>query len=222
VVAATFGVFQPEVIGAVFAAGVAAVSRDDVLAAREAGASTSIAAVTTPDEAAALADPLMAALARIDGLGRPLFSALRALPAPASPAGRLWRAAELVREHRGDSHLAAVVSSGLDADVVNVLTEMWLGFAPGEYAATRAMGADAVAAALAELTARGWAADGALTAEGRTVRNDIEAATDRGQDALVAALGADLDGIIAGAAVVSERLLTARAFPTDPRKRAAG
>lgn len=222
VVAATFGVFQPDVIGAVFAAGTAAASRDDVLAAREAGASASIAAVTTPDEAAAIADPLIAALDGADGLGRPLFSALRALPMPHTSAGRLWRAAELVREHRGDSHLAAIVASGLDAEVANVLTELWLGFAPGEYAQTRAMSGDAVEAALATLTASGWVAEGVLTSQGRAARDDIEAATDRAQGSLVAALGADLDKIVAGAAAISERLLAARAFPTDPRKRAAG
>ena len=49
----------------------------------------------------------------VDPLGRPLFSALRELPVPASASGRLWQAAELVREHRGDGHLATLVSAGL-------------------------------------------------------------------------------------------------------------
>ena len=108
-VAATFGVFDPGLIGAVYEAGAAGASRDEILAARAAGGEASVGSVATDDECAALAEPLLEALGGLDGLGRALFAALRSLPLPTSPSGRLWRAAELVREHRGDSHLAALV-----------------------------------------------------------------------------------------------------------------
>ena len=58
---------------------------------------------------------------------------------PTSPHGRLWRAAELVREHRGDGHLAAVVAAGIEHVAINVLTELWVGFGVGEYSATRGL-----------------------------------------------------------------------------------
>jgi hypothetical protein len=45
--------------------------------------------------------------------GRPLYAGLRALPLPADPAGLLWHAANLLREHRGDGHVAALVCSPL-------------------------------------------------------------------------------------------------------------
>ena len=67
-----------------------------------------------------------------------LFAALRAQPRPDDPYARLWRAADLVREHRGDSHVAACVAAGLDPVRMGVLSEMWVGYPVGEYSGTRA------------------------------------------------------------------------------------
>ena len=222
VVAATFGVFEPGLIAAVYEAGSALVPREDILAARQDGGTASVAAVADPDDCAAVADPLLAVLADLDGLGRPLFSALRSLPVPTSPAGRLWRAAELVREHRGDGHLAAVVAAGLTAVEANVLTERWLGFGLGEYSATRGFGPPQLGAAVANLQARGWMDGDDLTDRGRAARVRIEEVTDASQEALIEGCGAGLDGIIARAGDISTRLVAARAFPADPRKRAGG
>lgn len=221
-VAATFGVFDHGLISAVYEAGVAAVGRDEILAARESGGAASVGAVATDDECAALAEPLLDALGGLDALGRPLFAALRSLPLPASPSGRLWRAAELVREHRGDAHLAALVGAGLDAVEANVLTERWLGFGLGEYSATRGFGPDALGSAVERLEARGWMAGHELTDAGRRARVAVEGATDAGQASLVNGLGARLDDVAEGAAQISTRLIAARSFPADPRKRAGG
>jgi hypothetical protein len=221
-VAATFGVFDPGLIGAVYEAGAATVSRDEILSARAAGAAASVGSVATDAECTALAEPLIHALSGLDALGRPLFAALRSLPLPDSPSGRLWRAAELVREHRGDSHLAALVGAGLDAAEANVLTERWLGFGLGEYSATRGFGPDALGAAVERLEGRGWMVGHELTDAGRRARVAIEEATDAGQAPLVTALGPRLDAVAEGAAQISARLITARSFPADPRKRAGG
>ena len=166
--------------------------------------------------------PLLAALDRVDGLGRPLFSGLRSLPVPTTAHGRLWRAAELVREHRGDGHLGACAATGFDVATLNVLTELWLGFAPGEYSGTRGMSAEAVAVAMAGFVERGWVVGEMLTVEGRRVREELEAATDRSQDLLVQALDGRLDALVAAADAVSTVVMAARSFPHDPRKRAAG
>ncbi len=222
VVAATFGVFEPGLIASVYDAGVASVAREDILAARADGGAASVDAVASSDECAAIADPLLDALAGLDGLGRPLFSALRSLPVPPSPGGRLWRAAELVREHRGDGHLAALVGAGVDAAEANVFTERWLGFGLGEYSGTRGFGPEALAAAVQNLNERGWMVGDELTDAGREGRAEIEAATDASQASLIAACGSELDDIVAGAAIISTRLVEARSFPADPRKRAGG
>jgi hypothetical protein len=222
VVAATFGVFEHDLIAAVYESGAAGVSRDDILAARADGGTASVASVATETECSSLADPLLAALDSLDALGRPLFGGLRSLPVPSTAAGRLWRAAELVREHRGDGHLAVLAGGGFCAVEANVLTELWLGFGLGEYSATRGFGAEALAGAVERLEARNWMDGGELTVVGRDVRSAIESATDASQDALIAACGSDLERIVSEAERISARLIEAGSVPADPRKRAGG
>jgi hypothetical protein len=163
------------------------------------------------------------ALADLDGAARPLFSSLRALPVPADPHGRLWRAAELAREHRGDGHLASCLAAGLGAPEMNVLTELWLDYPLGEYSATRGFPTERLTEAAEILERRGWLdAQHSLTTAGRTARASIEAATDASQAGLIAALGDDLDSVISSATTVGDAVLEAHAAPADARKRAAG
>jgi hypothetical protein len=227
VVVATFGVFEPVMLTAVYEAGVAAVSREDILALRSAGAAESLDLMVPAAEADAISGPLLRALEDLEGLGRPLFSALRELPMPPSAGGRLWRAAELVREHRGDGHLAVLAASGLGALEANLLTELWLGYGVGEYSGTRGFDADSLAAAVTRLTDRGWLDGAHITEEGRIARLRIEQATDTSQDALLEALrvqavGPGVEELIAAASAVSEKLVSAGSFPPDPRKRGGG
>ena len=222
VVVATFGVFEPGLLSAVYHHAVATASRDDVLAARSIGAAESLATICSPSAAAAIADPLLDALTQLDGMGRPLFSALRNLPVPDTAHGRLWRAAELVREHRGDGHLAACVAAGLNAINANILTELWLGYDLGEYSGTRGFNPAQLATAMAGLDQRGWTSGGMLTAAGSAARLELEAVTDASQQQLVTLLGPGIDAIINSAAEISAQIIAARSFPVDPRKRAAG
>jgi hypothetical protein len=226
VVVSAFGVFEPAMLAGAYEAGRSLVGHDDMLFARADGAAEALDSLVTAEEADAVSVPLMRAIDGLDGLGRPMFGALRELPRPSTPGGRLWRAAELVREHRGDGHLAAVVAAGLDAVEANVLTELWLDFGLGEYSGTRAFGPDAIAGAAERLAERGWVeSDGAatvLTAGGRAARVALEEATDRSQGALVSALGSAIDELVANSAAISERILDARWFPSDQRKRAGG
>ena len=228
VVVAAFGVFEPTMLAATLQHGRSISSAAAVLGARSAGASeglrTACAAAHVPEAiVAAFGSRLLEALTPLDGLGRPLFGALRAQPTPDDTYGRAWRAAELVREHRGDGHVAALVASGLSVVEANVFTELWLGFDLGEYSATRGFSPDVLAQAAGTLRHRGWLTnDNAVAALGRTARDAIEAATDESQRALIAQLGDELDSVIANADTISQAILAAHAAPADPRKRAAG
>lgn len=222
VVVAAFGVFEPEFLTAAYEAGRAKVSRRDMLTARDSGAAGALAAVLAAGEVSELADALLDAVQPLQVTARPLFAGLRSLPVPEDPHGRLWRAAELVREHRGDGHLAACVTAGLDPVESNLMTELWTGYAAGEYTATRGFDEKRIADALGGLQARGWVADGRLTQVGRAVRDAVEDATDRTQDPLMARLGDRVEDLIAQSERLSALLVTAASAPTDPRKRAAG
>jgi hypothetical protein len=126
-----------------------------------------------------------ATLARkaLDGLGtagRPLAAANAALPWPADDLSILWQAATVVREHRGDGHVATLVAHGLNGAQAHV-----------SLAATGAVPRTALQPhrgwtdqewtdAEAALADRGWLDQhGRMTAAGRAGRAGIEAATDR-------------------------------------------
>jgi hypothetical protein len=223
VVVAAFGVFEPGLVATAYDSGRAAASRADVLAARSAGATDALQEILGDDpEIGPLADRLLSAVDGLAGTGRPLFSGLRELPRPATPHGRLWRAADLVREHRGDGHLAACIAAGLEPIEMNVLTELWVGYPLGEYSSTRGYGPDQLDTAVARLRARGWLDGDQLSAVGTSARGAIEAATDASQGQLAAALGDTLEWIVSTAAALSERVVAAGAFTGDERKRAAG
>lgn len=222
VVVSAFGVFEPGYLSTAYRGAREKATRGQVLAAREDGATGALAAVLAAEDVVRLADALLDAVHPLPGTARPLFSGLRQLPVPDDPHGRLWRAADLVREHRGDGHLAACIAAGLDPIAMNVLTELQVGYRCGEYTATRGFGEDAISACVAELTGRGWLSDGRLTAEGAAVRRGLEEATDASQRTLTDRLGDRLDDLTLAAERLSARLLAALPVPTDLRKLAAG
>ena len=226
VVVSAFGVFTAALLGPVYEHGRSVSSHAHVLASRASGATAGLRDATSgidEDVIAAAGATLLAAVSTLEPGPRHLFGALQALLVPDDPYGRLWRAAELVREHRGDSHLAACVAAGLDMAEMNVLTEVWLGYAVGEYSATRGFDAASLVSAVERLADRGWTSEaGALTSAGQAARDAIEAATDLGQARLVSALGDGLDDLVATLSRISAAVLDARAAPADPRKRAAG
>ena len=143
-------------------------------------------------------------------------------PVPPDAFGRLQRGCELLREHRGDGHTAVVVAAGVSPVEANVMTELWTGMELGTYTATRGWSPEQLATAVASLQARGWLAGGVLTAAGTEARTDLEHRTDAAEQAVVAALGADLPAIAEQLDDWGARCIAATAFPADALKRAAG
>lgn len=128
----------------------------------------------------------------VDTAGRALAAANAALPWPQAPHLVLWHAQTVLREHRGDGHVAALLTAGLDPAETLVL-----------FAAARGMDADALR------VRRGWSepewADAATrlvergllsvagtpepTAAGRARLAEVEALTDALADVPWAAVG---------------------------------
>jgi hypothetical protein len=111
--------------------------------------------------------------------GRPLYAAHAALPWPEPAHLQLWHAATLLREHRGDGHIAALVLeqlSGLEAAVTYAATGRSM---PEDLMkATRGYSDDEWRAARERLHQCGLLeVDGTFTAAGREQRERIEAAT---------------------------------------------
>ena len=112
--------------------------------------------------------------------GRALFAANRALPWPTEPIAALWHACTLLREHRGDGHVAALTAAGIGGREANVL-QTAAGIVPREmFVAARHYDDaewDSVSATLIGRELVG--PDGKLTARGNEIRDDVEDRTDR-------------------------------------------
>jgi helix-turn-helix protein len=92
------------------------------LRAREDSAVATLRRYGLTDDGVRWAAELAAKAARNAPLdGRPLFAANAALPWPTQPLATLWHATTLLREQRGDAHVAVLASSGLSGRECNVL-----------------------------------------------------------------------------------------------------
>jgi hypothetical protein len=222
VVASTFAWFAPGYIEGPYDAARRLVTRDRLIRVRDGATTESLRQVLGGTDPTETADLLADAVEPADGTGRALFCGLRARGRPADPVQRLWWACDLVREHRGDSHVAASLVRGLGPIEMSVLTELWLGMPLLSYTATRGWSIEAMEATVAALEARGWVGAGHLTAAGREVRDEVETLTDAQEVSIVDALGDRLEKVAAQLDEWSARCVAARAFPPDILKRAAG
>ena len=130
----------------------------------------------------------------------------RSLSEPGSSAssaaaglGRLWQAATLLREHRGDGHFAALAAADIDGCEAVVL-RCCLDLRREDMQPVRGWTDEAWDGALARLAARGWVgAGGALTSAGREAHAAVEDATDQAASRPWARLGPEATAEIAAA-----------------------
>jgi hypothetical protein len=222
VVAAAFAWFEPSLVITLWEAARSAVAHDRLVQARDESTVASLREVLAGEDPGEVASLLADAAEAADGMGRPLFSGRRADGRPADAVHRLWWACDLVREHRGDSHVAASAAAGLNAVEMNILTELWIGMPLLSYTATRGWPADAMQRAVARLESRGWVDDDGLTDEGRAARLSIEQRTDDQEQPIAAALGDRFEEICGRLNHWGQLCIEAGAFPPDILKRAAG
>jgi hypothetical protein len=157
-----------------------------------------------------------------DATARPLFAGLTAEPWPGDVAAQLVHACHLLREHRGDSHLAVCALAGLDPVEMNILTALYCGYEPLTYTATRGWTQEQMTAALERLRGRGLVLGASLSEEGVRFRHHLEAHTDAMQQSIIDAVGSHLDSHIKQLDAWSNALIAAGGAPPDPAKRAAG
>ena len=111
--------------------------------------------------------------------GRPLFAANRALPWPDDPLAALWHAATLLREQRGDTHIAVLAAAGVSGRECNVLQAASGAIPRGYIARARDYDDEAWRRHEQRLAERGLLNDdGSITAAGRELKDDIESSTD--------------------------------------------
>lgn len=132
--------------------------------------------------------------------GRALYAGLRALDVPQEPVARLWHAATLLREHRGDGHNAVLLAHGIGGTEAHVLLALPLGLRAEEHVRIRHLPKAQLAAVIDGLRGRGLVdAAGGFTGTGRELRERIEVLTDElAAPAYDVLSTAELDELIAG------------------------
>ena len=217
VIAAAFGVFNPEVVVPAVRHGWTLVDAPTIEAARTEGAIAQLRRVLG-DEPAGLYRALELLRRATDGLrpeGRPLYAGLVSQAVPDDAIGAAWRLADQLREYRGDSHVAAWTSAGFDATEIGLLTELYWGLRPRTYIRTRAWTDAQLDAAEQRLLSAVLIKDGALTPEGRSDREAVEAATDRACRPIVDNLGDDLDELVTILGQWSKAIQAAGGYPSS-------
>ena len=185
-VTATFYNFNHEHVAKSIPAAWAIATPEAVLAARLRAADGTLRrllgeeALTSKD----MAEAAELALRATEGCGRPgrpLYAATAELPVPEEPHLALWHAATLLREHRGDGHVAALAVadlSGIEAIVLHNATGTTVTSAVLQK--TRGWSAQQWAAAQDRLRERGLLDEaGDPTVAGAALRGEVEALTDR-------------------------------------------
>ncbi|MFI9352416.1 SCO6745 family protein [Streptomyces lydicus] len=171
---------------------------EQVLAARLRAADATLrrllgdAAVESPE----MAEAAKLALRATEGCtpqARPLYAAHADLPVPDAPHLAYWHAATLLREHRGDGHLLALLDAELDGPEALVThNASGRGMSFKGVMATRGWSEDDWQAAQERLRTRGLLdAEGELTEAGVQLRKDLEHRTDRLDRGPYAHLGAE-------------------------------
>ncbi|WP_405570316.1 hypothetical protein OG317_15630 [Streptomyces sp. NBC_01167] len=181
-VASAFYGFSPRKVAEHIPAAWRVATPDDVLAARTRGIGRAYRAlfgdaVDGPEfaEAAALA---RRAAEAVNTEGRPLAAAVAELPWPDEPHLALWQAATVLREHRGDGHLSALMTAGLDP-VESLVSFAAVGAAGVKTFESRGWDERAWAAGGERLRVRGLLSDdGGATDAGRALRAEVERRTD--------------------------------------------
>ena len=108
-----------------------------------------------------------------------MYAALRAIPIPDEVVARLFHAASLLREHRGDGHIAALMVEGIGGLEAHVLFALDLGMPAEKFGRIHHLPAAQLAEVIDGMRRRDLIGeDGWLSESGRAVRQRVEALTD--------------------------------------------
>jgi hypothetical protein len=152
------------------------------LDARRTGARTALQRILSTvdiEDVAAAADAARRAAEAAEVAGRPLGAANAALPWPDDPVEALWQATTVLREHRGDGHVAALVATGLDG-IETLALRAALDDSRQVLQPNRGWTDEEWDAAVGRLAERGWLTPaGQPTDAGRSAYQEVEDVTDR-------------------------------------------
>jgi hypothetical protein len=144
--------------------------------------------------------------------GRVMYAGWRTLLVPSDPVTRLWHSATMLREHRGDGHVAALLGARIGGTEAHVLSALEMGIHPAEtFGRIHHLPKERLAEVMAGLRERGLVdPDGRFTDAGRETKERIEALTDELAAEPYAALSvAELAELVAALEPLTAKLVAA-------------
>jgi hypothetical protein len=189
VTVATFAGFQPAMIAKALPAAWACTTPEACIEARaEVSAGVLRRAGVDPEACAEVVEWLRPVIETADFSGRPLFAVNAALTLEDDPVAALWQVATTLREHRGDGHIAALVSAGISGLDAHLLQAAAGRFGGEQIRGVRGWSETEWTTARERLVRRGYLSNGpadaavppepGLTEAGRILVNEIETRTD--------------------------------------------
>ncbi|SFF59343.1 hypothetical protein SAMN05216251_120107 [Actinacidiphila alni] len=161
------------------------IPREASIAARERGSAASLRRILGAEAAgsaglARAADLMTKAAVSAPMEGRMMYAGMRSLPVPGEPVARLWHSATMLREHRADGHIAALIGERVGGTEAHVLSALDMGIDPPEsFGRIHHLPKERLAAVMRGLRERGLVdADSRFTEAGRATKGRIEALTD--------------------------------------------
>jgi hypothetical protein len=156
---------------------------DAAIAARQQGCSNALRAILGErvDEPAfaRTTELLLKAATSPPVEGRPMYAALRAIPIPDDVVARLFHAASLLREHRGDGHVAALMVEGVGGLEAHVLLALDMDIPAEKFGRIHHLPPAQIAAVIDGMRSRGLIGDdGRFSEKGRAVKDRVESLTD--------------------------------------------
>src|SRR4051794_17121999 len=144
--------------------------------------------------------------------GRPMYAALRTLPLPQEPVARLFHAASLLREHRGDGHICALMAEGIGGLEAHVLLALDVGIPAPAFGRLHHLPSALRADLIDRMRAGGLIRDEATSPPaGRQAKDRVEALTDDLAHVPYEALEPDeLDELIAALEPLAQKLVAAQ------------
>jgi hypothetical protein len=222
VTTATFYNFSPTLVARHIPRAWSLASPEDVLAGRLRAADRALRRLLGDEAARSSAVVEAAGLARaatvgLAAPGRPLYAAHAELPWPDDAHLVLWHAVTLLREYRGDGHVAVLLATGLSGlDALITHTATGRGFTEPAAKATRGWSDEEWSAGVERLRGQGLLDEHGLTEAGLALRESIERRTDDLAARPWLQLGQERTArLIEVGRALSRQLVTGGAFPAQ-------
>ena len=192
---------------------------EDAIAARREGCARALRRVLGDHvgtaEFARATELLLKAATSAPSEGRPMYAALLALDVPEDRVTRFFHAASLLREHRGDGHIAALMVEGIARLEAHVLLALDMDLPAHRFGRIHHLPRMQIDAVVDGMRDRGLIGDdGWLSEEGRAVKQRVESLTDQLAAVPYQALdAAELEELQRALEPLAARLLAAQDHP---------